>query len=326
MAKYSPHQQKMLRLAMHQSRGDTPRTRQALIEAGLVESSWNNLNYGDRDSQGVLQQRPSQGWGPPGNAKQDINQFLQRARLATKQGFKGTPGELAQHIQRSAFPGRYDQRAGEAASIIKLFGGGGQFSGRSRTEDGGGYATFSSPPAGNENGQRRRQIFNYALAANEAFINDREAPNLSAFLLPTEGAIAEAIPTLRKKVGSGRQVPLGAGGTPVKGAKAMIAIIKEAQRRGLHVGENPYTDKVDAEHTEGSHHYQTYKGTNVGKASDVSGNPAKMQAFFSWLYGNRGRLGVNDLFHDPAGFSLDRGKRWNKTIGGHGKHVHVSTF
>ncbi len=32
--------------------------------AALQESKMQNLDYGDRDSVGVFQQRPSQGWGP----------------------------------------------------------------------------------------------------------------------------------------------------------------------------------------------------------------------------------------------------------------------
>ena len=35
----------------------------ALFEAGIVESGMRNIDYGDRDSLGFLQQRPSQGWG-----------------------------------------------------------------------------------------------------------------------------------------------------------------------------------------------------------------------------------------------------------------------
>ena len=58
----------------------------------------------------------------------------------------------------------------------------------------------------------------------------------------------------------------------------------------------------------------------------MSGNPAQMRAFYQWAAQNRGRLGLNDLFHDPIGYSYDQGKRWNKTIGGHGKHVHISIF
>jgi hypothetical protein len=121
---------------------------------------------------------------------------------------------------------------------------------------------------------------------------------------------------------SGTQTPYGGA----KGAAAMRALIAEAKKRGLHVGENPLVDKVDPVHTSGSQHYQTYRGTNVGKAADISGSAAQMRAFFKYLEANRGRYGVNDLFHDPAGYSYDQGKRWGKTIGGHGKHLHVSLF
>lgn len=34
--------------------------------------------------------------------------------------------------------------------------------------------------------------------------------------------------------------------------------------------------------------------------------------------------GLNNLFHDPAKYNYDRGRRWNRTIGGHGSHVHLS--
>ena len=40
----------------------------AAFEAALVESGMQNLNYGDRDSIGVFQQRPSQGWGRANSA------------------------------------------------------------------------------------------------------------------------------------------------------------------------------------------------------------------------------------------------------------------
>src|SRR5215471_16534084 len=34
------------------------------LAAALQESNLRNLDYGDRDSVGLFQQRPSQGWGP----------------------------------------------------------------------------------------------------------------------------------------------------------------------------------------------------------------------------------------------------------------------
>src|SRR6266540_3019875 len=115
---YTAEQRRNIALARALSRGYGPRVRKSLLEAMAVESSFRNLHYGDRDSQGVLQQRPSTGWGPPGNAETDIRQYLDRAGALAQRGFRGTAGQLAQAVQRSAFPGRYDQRAQEAASLL----------------------------------------------------------------------------------------------------------------------------------------------------------------------------------------------------------------
>jgi hypothetical protein len=106
----------------------------------------------------------------------------------------------------------------------------------------------------------------------------------------------------------------------------MVSLIDYAQQLGLSVRENPYTDDVDPVHTKGSHHYQTigkYKGKKVGRAIDVSGDAAKLRAFFAYAEKFAGK-GLDDLFYDPMGYSYDRGKRWGKTIGGHGSHVHLS--
>jgi cell wall-associated NlpC family hydrolase len=117
MPPLTPHQQKMIDLGLSLSAKDPPRVRRALLAAMAVESNFRNVNYGDRDSLGVLQQRPSQGWGAPGNPRQDINQFLARARAANR-GFSGTFGQLAQSVQRSAFPERYDQRRAQVNQLL----------------------------------------------------------------------------------------------------------------------------------------------------------------------------------------------------------------
>lgn len=102
--------------------GAGPKATKALVEAGLVESNLQNLNHGDRDSLGVLQQRPSQGWGSPGQVQDPAyaaRKFLQAAVPIA--GKYGTAGALAQAVQRSAFPGRYQASGGLAD---KLIGGG----------------------------------------------------------------------------------------------------------------------------------------------------------------------------------------------------------
>jgi len=100
----------------------------AAIEAALVESSLRNLSYGDRDSLGLFQQRPSQGWGSPSqilNPSYAAQAFFlgagsNKGALAVSQS--GTAGQLAQRVQRSAFPARYDQRQSEALSILNQSG------------------------------------------------------------------------------------------------------------------------------------------------------------------------------------------------------------
>jgi len=94
----------------------------ALFEAGLVESGMRNLNFGDRDSLGFLQQRPSAGWGTPQqimNVPYATASFVRRAQAI--EGRYGNAGSLAQAVQISAFPQRYQQRRGEAVSIIRGF-------------------------------------------------------------------------------------------------------------------------------------------------------------------------------------------------------------
>jgi hypothetical protein len=66
-----------------------------------------------------------------------------------------------------------------------------------------------------------------------------------------------------------------------------LAAIKRAQQMGLSVRENPYTDKVDPVHTEGSFHYRNFPGQfdgkTLGQGIDVSGEADQMSNFFKWL-------------------------------------------
>ncbi|MFE7423989.1 hypothetical protein [Streptomyces sp. NPDC057545] len=102
-------------------RGVTDKVLLAAFETGWVESHMNNLDCGDRDSLGVFQQRPSQGWGTPEECMDPVhatNAFLDQAvpNDADNPGF--TAGELAQSVQRSAFPDRYDESETKALALI----------------------------------------------------------------------------------------------------------------------------------------------------------------------------------------------------------------
>lgn len=106
--------------AVARSMGAPGRVLLALMEAGLVESGMRNLNYGDRDSVGFLQQRPSQGWPSPMNVPIATRSFVSRAMR--KLPWSGSAGSLAQAVQISAFPSRYDARAGDAVAILRSLG------------------------------------------------------------------------------------------------------------------------------------------------------------------------------------------------------------
>lgn len=103
----------------------------ALLEAGMAESLFRDLGGGDADSNGFLQQRPSQGWGPRASVEEDTRDFLKgrggnRGALAIHhaQPSLSAPA-LAQAVQRSGAPGAYGERADEANKALNAYKGGG---------------------------------------------------------------------------------------------------------------------------------------------------------------------------------------------------------
>lgn len=124
MAKYTPVQAQTIRTALTEAYRlhASAKVRKALIEAGYTESRWQPLDHGDRDSEGFLQQRPSQGWGTPAqvrDVKYATRQFVKRANPIA--GKYGSAGQLAQAVQRSATPGYFDKVAGIAESALRQF-------------------------------------------------------------------------------------------------------------------------------------------------------------------------------------------------------------
>lgn len=95
------------------------------IATALQESDLQNLNYGDRDSLGLFQQRPSQGWGTPAeimNPSYAARQFY--TQLLQVPGWRSmSTTAAAQAVQRSAFPEAYEKWSGEAATLAAEFTG-----------------------------------------------------------------------------------------------------------------------------------------------------------------------------------------------------------
>ena len=91
----------------------------AAFETCLVESGCRNLPGGDRDSAGAFQQRPSMNWGTYAqvtNVRYAARQFFTRA--IAREGCCRTAGQLAQAVQISAYPDRYDEAEGRARALL----------------------------------------------------------------------------------------------------------------------------------------------------------------------------------------------------------------
>ncbi|MBV8993999.1 MAG: C40 family peptidase [Pseudonocardiales bacterium] len=112
-------------VAIGKQRGLPPRAWQIAIQAGMTESRLHNLHYGDRDSLGIFQMRPSQGWGSVAQVTDpvyEINKFYDV--LVRVPGWETQrPGDSAQDIERSAFPARYHQWEPLAVNVIGTVGG-----------------------------------------------------------------------------------------------------------------------------------------------------------------------------------------------------------
>jgi peptidoglycan DL-endopeptidase CwlO len=93
---------------------------QVAIQAGMTESGLRSLDYGDRDSLGIFQMRPSMGWGTPAQVTDPtyaINKFYDVLE-AVPDWEHQRPGESAQDVERSAFPERYHRWEPMAAHLI----------------------------------------------------------------------------------------------------------------------------------------------------------------------------------------------------------------
>ena len=90
------------------------------VATALQESTLRNLPGGDRDSVGLFQQRPSQGWGTPAQLHNPVyasEKFY--TKLQTIRGWQTMPlTEAAQAVQISAFPDAYTKWEEPAIQLI----------------------------------------------------------------------------------------------------------------------------------------------------------------------------------------------------------------
>jgi hypothetical protein len=122
----SPEQKRNAQIIIEEGKkmGASPRDIQIALMTAMQESTLKNLNYGDRDSVGLFQQRPSCGWGTvaqctdPRYASQQFYKHL----LANKNRDSMSLTQAAQAVQRSAYPDAYAKWEGLAAGIMQDLG------------------------------------------------------------------------------------------------------------------------------------------------------------------------------------------------------------
>jgi len=105
--------------------GMPPRALTVALATAYQESNLRNLDYGDRDSVGLFQQRPSQGWGAPADLlvpEYATTAFLRELRRVD--GWQELPvTDAAQAVQRSAAPDAYARWEARARVLAAAFTG-----------------------------------------------------------------------------------------------------------------------------------------------------------------------------------------------------------
>ncbi|MDQ7809192.1 NlpC/P60 family protein [Amycolatopsis sp. A133] len=111
-------------ISIGKQRSLAPRAWQVAIQAGMTESGLHNLTYGDRDSLGVFQMRPSMGWGTVAQVTDptyEVNKFYD-VLLGVPDWENKRPGDAAQAVERSGFPDRYHKWEPMAATLVENVG------------------------------------------------------------------------------------------------------------------------------------------------------------------------------------------------------------
>ncbi len=114
------------------SRGLPARAVSIALATAYQESKIRNLPHGDRDSLGLFQQRPSQGWGTSRQVRDPFhatNAFYDALeKIPDYKSLRIT--EAAQKVQRSGYPEAYEDHAPDArtlASVLTGYSPGGLF-------------------------------------------------------------------------------------------------------------------------------------------------------------------------------------------------------
>lgn len=281
-------------------KGASPRELKAAIETGLVEANLTNPNYGDRDSVGWRQERSH--YGPKStrlNVAESAARFFDEADKLNTEG--GSAGQLAQRVQRSAFPLRYDQRSAEAERLMRGGAGPGRNANVEKFK-----AVTQTIPGVDRSQDRRALLANYLLsdqqyrdggllelkagmdaAGDTPSTTRRIQRNVSSHSeagaqprsgSKAKGPLKELFYDPGVNIDEGRKTaPIGGHGTHVHVAIDNDAdralVLRLAKKAGVTI-----TSEGGGKHATGSFHYQQTKA-GKSKGIDFGGDPKAMARF-----------------------------------------------
>jgi len=269
------------------------------VMTGLVEQNLSNDPSGHLDSVGWRQERQVHA-GKSVEQRMDLDSsiraFYGEVARADKSGM--TEGQVAQAVQRSAYPERYDERSAEAQAMLARVGTKADTltSSVRTTKDQG--STAGKPDL----------VFYEMEAALEFMSGDINAIEFAQKLTSARALFREEATEV---VASNTESALPEAGTKKVQGGSAIKIGSE------YVSGNPnltVTSTTGGKHTPGSFHYS-------GRAIDIGGTPEELRKMFLWLEKN---YNPTEMFYDPMGRYHDNGGVQNGAIGGHGTHIHFA--
>jgi hypothetical protein len=106
-------------------RGLPPRAASIAMATVYQETGIRNLDYGDRDSVGLFQQRPSQGWGSVRQLRDPYyaTEAFYDALVKIDGWERGDINDVAQQVQRSGYPEAYRDHEGDARVLASTLTG-----------------------------------------------------------------------------------------------------------------------------------------------------------------------------------------------------------
>jgi len=220
--------------------GATRKQIKAALAAGQVESNLTNTPGGDRDSVGVFQIRSGIHGPIGGSVRKSAKWFYKNAKSADK---GQSSGQLAQDVERSAFPDKYGQRDIQrtAGKLLRQYGGG---------SSGGSSRKSTRTIPGLDNSDARKSLLMDYLSRR----NDPSALlTLGAGLKDAQDTPDRTVTTRTRGKAKG---PTSDGRLrdPRKGG--LVQFGRQLQKQGASVREHPAFDKVDPVHVQGSEHYK----------------------------------------------------------------------